>query len=177
MRESIGGAWIYGLALTFVLLFSCFLAIAINYSKVFRVKNEVVSIIENYSGFTDKVTTYSCDDDNNCTRVTKSGVAGGSLNIINNYLKASNYATKGRCPSQDEKGKWYAFNDGQLSDSNEGLLCARKLEQKSNVYSYEVVLFFNANLPLIGDIFKFKINGETNDIFYPDDTAIWASLN
>ena len=45
MRESIGGAWLYSLIVIFVLLFTGFLALAINYTKVFRVKNEVISII------------------------------------------------------------------------------------------------------------------------------------
>ena len=45
MRESIGGAWLVGIVITFVVLFTSYLALSVNYSKAFKVKNEIISLI------------------------------------------------------------------------------------------------------------------------------------
>ena len=45
MRQSIGGTWLFSLMIIFILLFTAYLAVAINYSKSFKVKNEVINII------------------------------------------------------------------------------------------------------------------------------------
>ena len=52
MREAIGGTWLTGLVITFIVLFSGFLAYSINYTKAFRVKNEIINIIEKNEGYT-----------------------------------------------------------------------------------------------------------------------------
>ena len=46
MRESIGGAWLVGIVITFVVLFTSYLALSVNYSKAFKVKNDIISLIE-----------------------------------------------------------------------------------------------------------------------------------
>ena len=46
MRESFGGAFIINLLLIFVVVFVSFMALAISYSKAFRIKNQVINIIE-----------------------------------------------------------------------------------------------------------------------------------
>ena len=35
--------------------------------------------------------------------------------------------------------------------------------------SYEIETFFKFNLPLLGDIFTFRVTGKTIDINWPDD--------
>ncbi len=158
MRESIGGAWIYGLVLGFVLLFTSFISLAISYNKVFKVKNEVVSIIEKYNGVNDK-----------------------NKDIIANYLKTSGYSIKGAsCDSiEDEASKGIAENKNYLDymkvianvgDDDSRTMCIKKVQREKNVYVYDIVLFYNFNIPAIGDIFKFKITGQTEDIYYPNDT-------
>ena len=51
MRESIGGAWLFGIVIVFIFMFSGFLAYSISYTKAFNVKNEVVNYIEHNRGF------------------------------------------------------------------------------------------------------------------------------
>ena len=75
MRETIGNTFIIKLVIVFTLLFSAFLALAISYNKVFRMKNEVLSIIEKYEGINDT-----------------------SLNVINNYFYSNGYTTTNGCP-------------------------------------------------------------------------------
>ena len=51
MREAIGGTWLFGLVITFIVFFASFLAVSINYSKAFNVKNNIVDIISNIIRF------------------------------------------------------------------------------------------------------------------------------
>lgn len=48
MRDSFGGAFMIQLLLIFIIIFVSFLAIALNYSKAFRIKNGVINILEQY---------------------------------------------------------------------------------------------------------------------------------
>ena len=70
MKTTISGSWVFMLVILFTLIFAAYIALTINYSKSFRVKNEVLSLIEKNQGFTDN------------------GVI-----LINNYLSQSGYRT------------------------------------------------------------------------------------
>ena len=50
MREAIGGAWLFGLVITFIVFFASFLAISVNFSRAFNIKNEIVDMVEKYEG-------------------------------------------------------------------------------------------------------------------------------
>ena len=52
MRESIGGAWLFGIVIVFIALFSAFLTYSVSYTKAFNAKNEIINIIEENEGFT-----------------------------------------------------------------------------------------------------------------------------
>ena len=52
MRESVGSTWLFGIVLAFTLIFSGFLVLALSYSKAYKLKNEVTSMIEKYEGLT-----------------------------------------------------------------------------------------------------------------------------
>jgi len=51
MREAIGGTLLIQLVMFFIVIYVCFLAVAINYSITFRVKNQVINLIESYEGY------------------------------------------------------------------------------------------------------------------------------
>ena len=51
MREAIGGVVLIKLVMFFVVVYVCFLAIGINYAITFRVKNQIINIIESYEGY------------------------------------------------------------------------------------------------------------------------------
>ena len=46
MSESFGGAFIIKLILVFIVIYITFMGVAVNYAKVFRVKNHVINIVE-----------------------------------------------------------------------------------------------------------------------------------
>ena len=50
MREAMGGALLLKLVMIFIVIYVCILAIAINYSITFRVKNQIINLIEAYEG-------------------------------------------------------------------------------------------------------------------------------
>ncbi len=155
MREAIGGTWIMQLVIVFMLLFVAFLALALNYSKAFQVKNDILSMIEKKEG------------------VTKGN--NGSLNLINKYLKNSGYNVTNTCP-ENSYGVYNLNNNNAIekaSSSKKYYYCVQKVKSPSNnnkekVY-YKVETFFYFNLPVIGDLFKFRISGTTNDIIVSND--------
>jgi hypothetical protein len=151
MRESVGSTWLMGLALTFVLLFSAFLSIAIHYSRVFKIKNEILSILEKYEGYTNGST--------------------GSRKIINDYLKAAGYSATGKCP-QVSSGEYkyyaetdlnrYGKNNIYPANGNDAFYCIRRNEQNG----YDIILFFKFDLPVIGDLGAINVGGKTKKIAY-----------
>jgi len=152
MKSSITTTEIFKYILAFTLIFSAFLALAITYNKVYKLKNEVLAIIEKYEGVTDK-----------------------SLGIINNYLKSSGYNTLGHCDDgeygissldntnlslDNSKKHYYCLNSNRISGKN-----------GDKIY-YDVKLFFKFNLPFIGELLTFKITGETKAISLYSDSQL-----
>ncbi len=145
MRESVGSTWLYGIVLAFILLFSAFLSIALHYSRVFKVKNETLSILEKYEGY-------------NST----------SREIINNFLKATGYNATGACP-REKNGEEY-YGESSLNNIGSTISIANAGERynycirKNSRDGYDVVFFFKVDLPIVGDIATIKINGKTKTI-------------
>lgn len=141
MRESVGGTWLFGLVITFMLLFVAYLTVMINYSTAFKNKNEVVSIIEKYEGL-------SSGDTN-------------SISIINNYLKNSGYNATGKC---DEE--WYGATSldssaNLIEKADNAYYCVKYNSTGKQIGYFDVKLFLKFDLPVFGQIGRFKINGQT----------------
>lgn len=155
MRESINGAWLLGIVMVFMVIFIAYISISINYSNAYRMKTQMVTALEQYEGFNEKslarleairsgynyTNTAPCDVGENGQAV---GVLDGVVSTTNPPTGVYNYCiTREKRPAQDgEEDKYY----------------------------YTIVVFFDFNLPVLGDIFKFKVSGETNVIYYPNDT-------
>ncbi len=52
MKEAIGGTVTIAIIIVFLLLINGYLAFSVNYTKAFRVKNEIISLIEQHEGHT-----------------------------------------------------------------------------------------------------------------------------
>lgn len=158
MREAIGGTWFTQLIIVFMLIFVAFLALSLNYTKAFKIKNELLTIIEKKEG------------------ITTGG--DGSIAIMNGYLKANNYGVMKSCVEGS-----YGITDlngttAELVTNNakKYYYCITKIKSPSSnnegkVY-YKVNIFFYFNLPVLGDIFKFDVNGSTGDVIAPADNLI-----
>lgn len=167
MREAIASTWIYQLVIIFILLFVAFLILSLTFSKNYKTKNEIINIIEKYEGVNEK-----------------------SVKIINNYLSQTGNRVKGGCPS-DDNTTWLAapsLSSTNLVKPRKGekyFYCLNKKWSKStykikkgdqtkdvetkNKMFYQVKIFFKFNLPVIGNVYTFTVDGTTNDIFVNDD--------
>lgn len=159
MRETIASTWIYQLVIIFILMFVSFLVLSLTYSKNYKTKNEMISIIEKYEGVNVK-----------------------SLQIINNYLSYNGYRVKGKCPSGENWRGVESLQSTTLRVPQSGkkyYYCINKKNQKSSVGNtsggsaailkskmyYQIKIFFKFNIPLLGEIYTFTVDGTTNDIF------------
>ena len=152
MKESMSATWDFQIIIIFILIFVAYLTVSVSYYKVFKAKNDIVSIIERQEGLT--------------TGSTK------AVGIINNYLVGNAYNAKGSC----QVGQYAVDNlskDAVLrtvnSTSEKYYYCVSKAvnlyeggEIKS--YTYRVKLFFSLNLPVIGDIIDFSADGTTMEL-------------
>lgn len=148
MRESIGGTWLFGLVITFIVFFASFLAISVNYSKAFNVKNNVVDLLGKYEGNT-------CD----------------AREKIGEYLSSVGYLVSGKC----EAGyKGYLINGNPVASGEKAFYCVKTNSVTStstlNKLYYGVEVFFRIDLPVFGDITTFRVKGETESIYYAVDT-------
>ena len=171
MRASYGGVWLYGLVITFVLFFVAFLSITSNYSRAFRLKNEIIDFIEREEGMT-----------NTMASATKPG--GGAIQLINNYLIQYGYAGRGRC----DEG-WFGMADlsysnaeGPIESGNNKIYyyCFKKTSgfesTNMNKAYYEINVFFNLDIPVLGDLLNLKVTGTSIPIEYPADTYnMWGN--
>ena len=162
MRESVGSTWIFLIAITFTIIFAGFLVMALSYSRTYKEKNELTSIIEKYEGLTTK-TTYGKNID-------------GSINVMNTYLRNNNYNRKGFCQKVDSVyeatdtiNKMYGFDiDGTpeiAQDDKRYDYCVLAMTNNETCNTiFRVTVFFDFNLPVFGDLVKFRVSGQTNEI-------------
>ncbi len=144
MNNSIGTTWVMGLMVTFIFLFSAFLILAINYSDVFRLRNETLTILEKYEGYT-----------------------GQSRLIIDNLLQTNAYKTKSDC-EETEYGVTLLDGTSGSIGAEDAFYCIRRIDDNKAHEYYEIKLFYKFNLPVIGEILTFPITGETKDITFYD---------
>lgn len=145
MRDSVGGTWLFGLIITFMLIFVGYLTLMINYSTVFKNKNEVVHMIERYEGM-------SID----------------TMTLINNYLRNSGYSSRGRCPTEEG---WMGIEElsslaTAKKDSTNAYYCYKKTAAGGDSAYYDVRLFLHFDIPVLGQLGSFDIKGQTIKIKY-----------
>lgn len=161
MKQTAATTSMFKIVLAFTFLFSAFIAVAITYNRVYRVKNQAISIIEKYEGTTTK-----------------------ALGILNSYLSKSGYNEMGKCESGEYgisnldnphpevalNGKDYYYC---LSESCSSGLVKCRITNNSNSYiKYKVKMFFKFNLPFLGELANFKITGETKQVKLYDEMQL-----
>ena len=113
MRQSIGNIWITGLVITFMLIFTGYLAVTISYSAAVKNKNYILSIIEKRNGITSKAGVGSTSKLTNRSDATVY-VNFGTLETINLFLRGSSYKQQGTCGEGVGDAKdvqWYGVKD------------------------------------------------------------------
>ena len=150
MRESIGGTWLLGFVVLFIVLFSGYLAVSINYTKAFKVKNQIINLIEQNEGF--RTSSFA-----NIANASDSELSNSDRteDQIYQYIKGIGYATTSISEAScNGYGNYYT-----------GGYCVRRICTANGVY-YKVTSFIKFELPLIWTSFTIPITGETKTIFY-----------
>lgn len=149
MREAIGGTWIFSIVIVFIVLFTSFLAISVNYSKAFKVKNGIVNIIEK-----------------------REGISDATVDEISDYLNNVGYLVYSGCPdyvaSQSNESA-HGFEASNTNSRKFKYCIARTEDTSGNIKKtyYKVTVFFRVDLPIMGEIFTFPVTGETKPIYFP----------
>lgn len=163
MREAIGASWIMGIVLTFIALFSGYLAFSINYSKAFRVKDGIIDRLEKHNG-------PNCGAGSGCQ---------GSIDDINKFLTEVGYNSKGDCSKifGDSELDYIGVTDDYVtSNPTSGTYnyCIQRVtaynqQGQLNAAYYKVVVFFSLSVPVLDFGSSFHVSGETINMYYPED--------
>lgn len=150
MRDAFGGIVNLIIIVVFLVIVSGYLAFNVNYTKAFRVKNKIISTIEEYEG--------SCAAGSACE------------NKIVDYMKALGYSTSspnlhGEKCVESSSAKWVCTGTGYCTC--EVPVSAINLDTKEKVY-YKVVTQINIEIPIINKIMPnmnvFRVGGDTKPI-------------
>lgn len=151
MKESIAQAFILNLILFFFVILVLLLFGSINYSKAYKVKNRIITIIEKYGGYTDD---------------TRENI---KAEIVDNMVKAGYQTTT----DGDNKCKKLVNKNGRLVfpvddiDSTGGRrydYCVIEYDSSVGKY-YQVVVYMKFEIPIIGGFLEFPVKGETKALY------------
>lgn len=165
MKESISITTIFQIVVLFILLFTAIMCLTINNSNAFGVKDEIINMIEASEGnFLD----------------------GENLNDdIVNLIKETSYRTTGTCDT--ESGYvGYARTGERISNGKNAAICIKtvnvtdglddylkeylpseELANDNNLHGiyYQVMVFYQLDLPIINQAYNLKTQGETKIIY------------
>lgn len=146
MRDAFGSTFMFKLIIIFIVFYVSFMTIAVSYAKVFRIKNEVINILEQYQF-----------DSNNLSEWN---------NIVNGkvdpYLSSFGYKYTDNETIRENCTK----KGGKLS--NNGVCVVRNdLDTKGRSVYYNVVVYLVISFPVFSQDFVVPITGESATINFP----------
>lgn len=153
MRDAIGGTFSLQIILFFLVLINAYLAFSVNYTKAFRIKNNIISIIEQQEGYTMEKSVADK------TATTAEGrifslMKDANYNIKKSYLESY-------CPNNGYK---LAYDSTQ----NTGF-CLKFHENQDGSGYYSVVTLIDIDIPILSNLLSwsgvFAIKGETKSIY------------
>lgn len=167
MKEAIGGGWLFTIVIVFIALFACFISVSTNYSRAYKVKDEVIAAIEK-----------------------NHGVNNNTLKQINEYMKNIGYRSSMQCPDGSD---WRGFNvtadDKGYYDSASHNYCIKRNDVVKKYRNskgqcvtdgpighpeaayYTAMVFFRLDMPVINDVFSIRLTGETSTIYLLNDST------
>ena len=141
MRDAFGGVWTIQIILVFMIIINSYLAFSVNYTKAFRIKNNIVSIIETEEGFTEEAKARA-----------ETVMQNTGYNVSSAYLRSCS-------------------KDGYVAVLNKAGGYCIKLNRVSEISGYySVKTFINIDIPILGKLFEafpdtFAIKEETKTIY------------
>ena len=171
MRESIGSALLLNIVIVFIGVISAFLIGSIAYSKAFKTKNRIISVIDEYNG----VCNFDGYGSDVCTKKIEAELTdmGYSSNIsqeckqIDNeyeesYSDGMKYL-KAKLVYNGNGGHKYCVYRYEICDyTREGFQGNRGCKDSSSqYYYYKVVSFMHFDIPFIGSFLEFPVSGDS----------------
>ncbi len=169
MKESISVTTIFQIVILFILLFTAIMCLTINNSNAFGVKDEILNIIENNNG------NYLNEDN-----------SGLSEEIVD-AISAAAYRTTGVC---EDGYTGYERNGQPVGNGERASVCIKEVNVTDSLKDYinselggsqyvaqgdfvngsyyQIVLFYQLDLPVIRQVYNFQTKGETKIIYLND---------
>ncbi len=153
MKNSINGTWLLGIVLVFMAIFIAYITISIDYNEAYILKSKMVTIIEQYEGMN-----------------------GNTVQMLNSAMRNEGYYGLLSCKSRDGEKVIGGLEDQIVVNPSQKMnyCVTRDIRYGENAtedkYYYTVTVTFAYSVPILGDIFDFKVSGETRDIHYPHDS-------
>lgn len=173
MREAIGGAMTIQIIVIFMLLINAYLAFSVSYTRAFKMKNQVINIIENNEGYP------NVDSASTCTAENPEGAICQIISYINEIgYNGADYPQKDDGCPEPKKGEQYGIC---IIPHKKDIAGNSNANQSYSGIYYTVYTYININIPVINNLFKgipnlFRIQGETNTIYSSGLTNIFTEL-
>ncbi len=166
MKESISNAMLFYIIITFVVILIMFFVGSLSYSKAYKVKNKIIEEIEKEAELpSNPIDTYTAATqayDNAAENIETWLAAGGENGTGIGYRPITGLAShRDNCNS--DKGTL-------VSGSSKYQYCVYKIDtcdkgngtnkERCGVY-YRVTTFMFFDIPVIGELLKIPVNGET----------------
>lgn len=144
MRDAFGGTFMFKIIIIFIVFYVAFMAIAANYAKVFKIKNNVINILEQ--------SQFNYNDTNDWNGIVNNGKVKEYLSsVAYNHENNSNIVSDCR-----DRG-------GQLSSNG---VCIKGHTLSSTSAYYEVTVYMVISFPLFSMDFVIPISGETETVSF-----------
>ncbi len=160
MRDAVGGTVNIAIVIFLIALLSGYLAFSVNYTKAFRVKNEIINYIEEYEGF-------DCNKSSAMRSRIDQYIDSQHYKLSNNYMNhvADEFADEYFC---DTQGGYCVMRHISIPPKN-----GNTTETALQGSYYTVVTFVNIEVPIIQNIFQaiatqFNVRGDTR-VLYPSE--------
>lgn len=167
MKESVSLTTIFQIVILFILLFTAIMALTINNSNAFAVKDSITNIIELSEGN---------------FLVNKSGNLALNDELVNS-MSENSYRTIGTC----EEGYTGFQKDGTKTNGTKSAICIKctpATKEKDAYFAskypgvvgsasskegnyYSIVVFYQLDIPVLNQVYNFQTKGETKIIFGP----------
>ena len=146
MKTAIAGTWVYAIVLVFMVIMIAYVAITINYANTFEMSADVIKIIEEGEGFNSK------------TRPKIEQYLKCNMNTLNkDCIIGVNGSTYTKITGSDNSKYDYCISRKKMT-----------MDGKTTIY-YQVSVFFDFSLPVLGDLWSFNVPGETAGMTYVTD--------
>lgn len=163
MKESMSVTYIFQIVILFILLFTAIMALTINNSNAFGIKDQIVNILEANGG---------------------NYLENGNLSEeIVDLIDSTSYRTTGKC---DKDYQGFDRTGAAVSSNQDASICIREINAtsglddylegiigKGNIATgdfmpgkyYQIVVFFQLDLPVVKQVYNFPSKAETKVIY------------